>query len=89
MSFSKLIAGTAAALLVIAPAVASAGTRAADSIPSVAKQGATPASKLTPTRAKSKVPSELHLSDGADIGVGVLAATAFVAAVVVVADSDS
>lgn len=90
MSLSKLVAGMSAALLVVAPAAASAGTRAADSIPAVAKPAAkmiaAPKTKAQPGKAKSKD----DLSGGRLGGAGaLLVAGGLAVAGVIVAATDS
>jgi hypothetical protein len=84
MAFSKLIAGTAAALMVMTPSVASAETRAADSIPTAAKKASAPVVKAGYPRIKPKAKAEMGQSEGSGtviaIGAGALAAIAIIVA---------
>ena len=92
MSLFKLTAATAAALLVITPTVASAGTRAVDSIPAAAKKGATPPKgKAGYARVKPRGEAVNGQAEGGAGGlvVGGLAVAAIVGAVIVASDTDS
>jgi len=89
MSIFKLTAAAAAALLVITPTVASAGTRAADSVPAVAKKGAAPVQgKAGYIRVKPKDEKVNGQSEGGGSGlvIGGLALAAVVTTVVVASD---
>lgn len=91
MALSKLVAITAAALLVVAPTAATAGTRAAESIPAVAKPAAkkvaAPKTKAQPGKAKSKDLAGEGQAQGGSIIIGILAAAAVVGGAIVLTDS--
>jgi hypothetical protein len=87
MSLFKLTAGTAAALLMITPTLASAETRASQSVPAAVKKGATPLKgKAGYVRVKPKDSTANGQEQGGAGGlvIGALAITAVIAAVVVV-----
>lgn len=91
MSLFKLTGATAAALLVITPTVASAGTRAAEAVPVAAKKAATPAKgKAGYIRVKPKEETASgQAAGGSGLVIGGLAVAAIIGAVIIVADSDS
>lgn len=92
MSLSKLVAGMSAALLVVAPVAASAGTRAADSIPAVAKPTAKKIAALKTRAQPGKAKSKDDLSGerlGAGAATGLLVAGGLIVAGVIVAATDS